>query len=252
MNFKSAYKSANDNIHGDTQLIEKIFENSKKKTVHKINYYALTSVAAAVVLCCGLYASQYFVPHTGSSDNSVEKTRSIRLAEATPEQTPANSKKSRMAENDAVAFTENAVNDAIKEETILLNQDEYVEYLGVSLDDITLPLPAGMKWSFPEQYSILKDVSTGKVINDVNSIVALDESAPERIISLSVTKNGDEITSIMKGREDEIHSVSKGRVLIEKGELNICAYIEYDGLYLTLTSAGVTSEEFDTLLENIL
>ena len=252
MNFKSAYKSANNNIHGDTQLIEKIFENSKKKNVHKINYYALTSVAAAIVLCCGVYASQYFVPHTGASDNSVEKTRSIRLAEAAPEQTPANSKKSRMVENDAVASIENAVNDALAEETILLNQQEYFEYLGISSEDVTLPLPEGMKWSFPEQYSILKDVSTGKVINDVNSIVALDESAPERIISLSVTKNGDEITSIMKGREDEIYSASKGRILIEKGELNICAYIEFDGLFLTLTSAGVTSEEFDTLLENIL
>lgn len=252
MNFKSAYKTANDNIHGDKQLIEKIFEDAQKKKVHKINYYALTSVAAAIVLCCGVYASQHFFPHGGMDNKSDGESVGTLLAELNPEQTPVNTKKSRMAENDAVAFTENAVNDAIKEETILLNQDEYVEYLGVSLDDITLPLPAGMKWSFLEQYSILKDASTGKVINDVNSIVALDESAPERIISLSVTKNGDEITSIMKGREDEIHSVSKGRVLIEKGELNICAYIEYDGLYLTLTSAGVTSEEFDTLLENIL
>ena len=50
MNFKDIYKSANDNISGDRQLIETIFEKAENKKGFFATYYRQISVCAAAVI----------------------------------------------------------------------------------------------------------------------------------------------------------------------------------------------------------
>lgn len=64
MNFKKIYKSANDNIHGDKNLIDVIYNKSERKIPLSFNAPALCTAALLVVLTVGFASHNFFSPTT--------------------------------------------------------------------------------------------------------------------------------------------------------------------------------------------
>ncbi len=265
LKFKDIYKSANDQLHADRNIIETLFEKENKKTIFNYRYASLCGVAAVLILFCVSYGFKDDIhkSHTNkseiiySTDSENVPVTEKRVASKNANFDTYISDKQKLVSDTAdmeerkmnnakiaTASMENtSEHDALIE---VITREEYFEYLGFSAS-LPATLSGGMTIHEPSEYTITRNAQSGQITEDSNVFVVDSIDSPDKIISVTVGRVNPVRTEI--GETKNINGIN---VNISKSESGICADLSTNGIWCYIVSCGVSLEEFESILSDIL
>ncbi len=285
LNFKDVYKSSNDCIKADRNLMEDIFKKSEKPVW--FNYGRLAISCAAVVVCIAV--GSLFVKQSSPTVPGKKPVYNEPVKSGETVVMQADSEKVRLGI--AVDDTKNAANKSVdntpsetlqtevpdvesdikaEPETFLLPKmasggsgaggtmydsvslDEYANYIGIDIFNISPKLPDGMYMVLPSEITFEKNSQTGDITGDHVQFIALDSNNPNRIIMTELTKSEGEISSLFTANTNSMVTVDNVEVVVISEENTIKSCFKHNDLWVLITSIDVSKEEFDAFLNSLI
>lgn len=239
LNFKKIYTSANNQLVADKNIINDIFDEAESKNnKFVVNRMALSLCTLAAVFAIMVLTVPSFVNNGEVNDNN------LIVANKEDNNQIVASPKNYNAENASAGKRMFDSNNYV-------SISEYSEYLGIDVSKITMTLPENMNLIIPETAQLVKDTNTHEYIYDDLQLTVLDDSSPEKIITISLSKTNNEFKEkYNKNPENKIKLKNLDAVIISDNSL-IQGYFKYNNVWFGVLASGISKDEFITLIDTM-
>ena len=268
--FKDLYKKANDKIPTQDAYLRVMEKVDSKHRKNKYNYAKFALLAACFLLTVSMisvyenFAPKEDIPFEVVTQETL--TTPSPKAKTVPENTPAVTAQEKVDQTELCGYptaspevTEEekpeisfVKNQGIPEnigtnvarftlgDTVL--KDTYYEYLGKNVED-SLLLPEGFVNETPDEHNLC--LSESENFDDRWTFYFTQE---ENSIFITTTKNTETILNILNNESYEKSNISGVNAVLFEQDSEKIACLEVSGIAYTLSSYGVSDEDFENLI----
>ncbi len=131
-----------------------------------------------------------------------------------------------------------------------LNTQDYYDYLNINIPEMFSVLPNGMSFVDSGKIPVVLN-SSGNLVDDAADFIALSDSDPTKIISVSTSKLHCEASNVFNNSADKT-LINNHSVVIVKSDSLFKAYYQYKNVWFGVTAANISETDFNLIILNSL